>query len=353
MCSRWSPSWVAVPRFHPLACGALALPTRPTFGPSLSLRRCVSWLAVPVLALTLLLAHPSPSWAASGGRIGGGSFRSAPSMPRSYGGGGYGGGYRGGYGGGYRGGYGGGGIGFPFLIPIFGFGGGGLFGFLVLMAVVGLLLNAVRGGGGGGPALASGRGGDLVGSGRPDGPVTISQLQVGLLASARQLQTDLRRLAGSADTSHAVGLQALLQETTLALLRHPDLWVYANGEVGQVPFASAEATFNRLSMAERSKLQREVTSNVGGQRYSDSSVAAGDSDASSDFIAVTLLVATRNRINLKGAGSADQLRDSLQQLGAVGSADLLAIEVIWQPEGAGEVLSTEELLTAYPQLQHL
>jgi len=266
-------------------------------------------------------------------------------MPRSYGGGGY--------GGGYRGGYGGGGIGFPFLIPIFGFGGGGLFGFLVLMAVVGLLLNAVRGGGGGGPALASGRGGDLVGSGRPDGPVTISQLQVGLLASARQLQTDLRRLAGSADTSHAVGLQALLQETTLALLRHPDLWVYANGEVGQVPFASAEATFNRLSMAERSKLQREVTSNVGGQRYSDSSVAAGDSDASSDFIAVTLLVATRNRINLKGAGSADQLRDSLQQLGAVGSADLLAIEVIWQPEGAGEVLSTEELLTAYPQLQHL
>jgi uncharacterized membrane protein len=298
---------------------------------------------MPVLALSLLVLHPSPSWAASGGRIGGGSFRSAPSMPRSYGGG---------YNGGYRGGYGGGGIGFPFLIPIFGFGGGGLFGFLVLMAVVGLILNAVRGGGGQGPALGSGRGGDLA-YGRPDGPVSISQLQVGLLASARQLQTDLRRLAGSADTSHAAGLQALLQETTLALLRHPDLWVYANGEVGQVPFASAEATFNRLSMAERSKLQREVTSNVGGQRYSDSSVAAGDSDASSDFIAVTLLVASRNRINLKGAGSADQLRESLQQLGAVGADDLLAIEVIWQPEGAGEVLTTEELLTAYPQLQHL
>jgi uncharacterized membrane protein len=222
------------------------------------------------------------------------------------------------------------------------------------MAVGGLLLNAVRGGGGGGqgPAISGSRS-DLVGGGRPDGPVTISQVQVGLLATARDLQTDLRRLAGSSDTSRSAGLQVLLQETILALLRHPDLWVYANGEVGQVPFASAEATFNRLSMAERSKLQREVTSNVGGQRYSDAAIAAGDSDASSDFIAVTLLVATRNRINLKGAGSADQLRDSLQQLGAVGSADLLAIEVIWQPEGAGEVLSTEELLTAYPQLQHL
>ena len=305
-----------------------------------------------MLALSMLVVHPSPSWAASGGRIGGGSFRSAPSMPRSYGGGGYGGG--GGYNSGYRGGYGGGGIGFPFLIPMFGFGGGGLFGFLVLMAVGGLLLNAVRGGGGGGqgPAISGSRS-DLVGGGRPDGPVTISQLQVGLLASARQLQTDLRRLAGSADTSHAAGLQALLQETTLALLRQPDLWVYANSEVGQVPFASAESTFNRLSMTERSKLQREVTTNVGGKRFSDDSVAAGDSDASSDFIAVTLLVASRSRLALKGSGSADQVRDSLQQLGAVGAADLLAIEVIWQPEGAGEVLSTEELLTAYPQLQHL
>lgn len=297
--------------------------------------------------MALLVAWPEPSWAASGGRIGGGSFRSSPSMGRSYGGGGY--------GGGYRGGYGGGGIGFPFLIPMFGFGGGGLFGFLVLMAVVGLLVNAVRGGGGqgGGQALASGRGGDLAYGGRTDGPVTIAQVQVGLLATARDLQTDLRRLASSADTSQAAGLQKALQETTLALLRHPDLWVYANSEVGQVPFTSAESTFNRLSMTERSKLDREITSNVAGQRLNAGDVASGDSDASSDFIAITLLVASRNKMMLKGSDTADQLRQSLQQLGAVGVDDLIALEVIWQPEGVGEVLSTDALITAYPDLQHL
>ena len=304
--------------------------------------------------MALLVAWPEPSWAASGGRIGGGSFRSSPSMGRSYGGGG--GGYRGGggYGGGYRGGYGGGGIGFPFLIPMFGFGGGGLFGFLVLMAVVGLLVNAVRGGGqGGGQALARGRGGDLAYGGRTDGPVTIAQVQVGLLATARDLQTDLRRLASSADTSQAAGLQKALQETTLALLRHPDLWVYANSEVGQVPFTSAESTFNRLSMTERSKLDREITSNVAGQRLNAGDVVSGDSDASSDFIAITLLVASRNKLVLKGSDTADQLRQSLQQLGAVGVDDLIALEVIWQPEGVGEVLSTDALITAYPDLQHL
>ena len=97
-------------------------------------------------ALAVVVLLPQPAVAASGGRIGGGSFRSAP-MPRSYSGG-YG-------GGGYQRGYGGGGIGFPFIVPFF-FGGGGLFGFLVLMAVVGLVLNAFRGGGGGGQALPAG-----------------------------------------------------------------------------------------------------------------------------------------------------------------------------------------------------
>jgi uncharacterized membrane protein len=121
-----------------------------------------------------------------------------------------------------------------------------------------------------------------------------------------------------------------------------------------VPFASAESTFNRLTMQERSKLQRELTANVGGRRYSEpSSVPVGASSGASDYIAVTLLVASRNRLGIKGASSAEELRDSLQQLGAVGADDLLALEVIWQPEGAGEVLSSEDLLTAYPDLQHL
>jgi uncharacterized membrane protein len=310
-------------------------------------RRLTALLVVPVLMAGLLFTAPRPSFAASGGRIGGGSFRSAPSIPRSYGGGGM----RGGYGGGYRGGYGGGGMGFPFIIPIFGFGGGGLFGFLILMAVAGLLVNAVRGSVG--PSLGGASGLPTVTS-RPDGPVSISQVQVGLLASARDLQNDLRRLASTASTGDSAGLQRVLQETTLSLLRHPDLWVYANGEIGQVPFATAESTFGRLSMQERSKLERELTANVGGRRFSEpSTISAGSSDATSDFIAITLLVASRRRLPIKGANTADQLRDTLQQLGAISADDLLALEVIWQPEGAGEVLSTEELLIAYPNLNHL
>jgi uncharacterized membrane protein len=295
-------------------------------------------------ALAVVVLLPQPALAASGGRIGGGSFRSAP-MPRSYSGG-FGGG------GGYQRGYGGGGIGFPFIVPFF-FGGGGLFGFLVLMAVVGLVLNAFRGGGGGAQALPAGmRGGDLDGY-RPDGPVAIAQLQVGLLASARELQRDLRNLASNSDTSTSSGLQRVLQDSTLALLRHPDLWVYANAELGQVPFQAAESTFNRLSMTERSKLSGEITTNVSGAVGRGASGSAGDADATSDYIAVTLLVASRSRIALKPVNGSEDLREALRVIGSVPSDQLLALEVIWQPEGVGEVLSADELITAYPDLKHL
>ena len=300
-------------------------------------RRLLASLLLPLVIVGLCLFQAQPADAARGGRMGGGSFR-APSMPRS------GGSYRGGsYGGGYRGG----GMGFPFLIPIFGFGGGGLFGLLILMAVAGVLVNALRGVGNA-PSI----GGAAAAPAMPRN-VNMIQVQVGLLASAKSLQEDLRSLATSSDTSSSAGLQRLLQETTLALLRQPDLWVYANAESGSVPFSSAESTFNRLSMNERSKLDAELTSNVGGQRTTDTSNSTGDADATNEFIVVTLLVASTASAKLAGADTGEDLRQTLRILGSTASSELMALEVIWQPEGRGDVLSANDLVTAYPNLQHL
>ena len=292
-------------------------------------------LPVLVVALTVV-SLPQPADAARGGRLGGGSFapRSLPS--RSLGGNSI----RGG-------GLGGGGFGFPFIIPFFGFGGGGLFGMLMLFAVVGFLLNGFRGAMAGAGTMGSRN--DAMAE--RDGPVTIAQVQIGLLASARQLQQDLRQLATTADTATPAGLQRLLQDVALALLRNPEYWVYANGEVGQVGFPVAEATFNRLSMTERSKLDAETTINVAGRRsYGD----AGQHAATSEYIAVTLLVASRSTIRLpKPFTTADHLRTALRLLGSIPSADLLSLEVIWQPDGNQDVLTSTELVTLYPQLQSL
>ncbi len=312
---------------------------------SLSPKRWLAAAIIPALTLGLVLFNPDPTFAASGGRIGGGSFR-APSMPRTggYGGGGYRGSY-GGYGGGYRGG----GMGFPFIVPIFGFGGGGLFGFLILMAIAGVIANSIRGG------ISTSTSNSTAINERSPGQVTMIQLQLGLLASAKALQEDLRKIAANADTGTPSGLQKVLQETTLSLLRQPDLWVYANVETGRVPFFSAESTFNRLSMTERSKLSAEITSNVSGQRSSNeiSKTPSGEADATNEYIAATLLVASRQQLKLSESNNISDLQDNLRILGSLAATDLIALEVIWQPEGQGEVLTAEELVTAYPNLKHL
>ena len=65
--------------------------------------RLFSFSLLPLITAGLLcFGNAQPAEAASGGRIGGGSFRSASPSFRGGGGGGYG---------------GGGGIGFPFIIP--------------------------------------------------------------------------------------------------------------------------------------------------------------------------------------------------------------------------------------------
>ena len=106
-------------------------------------------------------------------------------------------------------------------------------------------------------------------------------------------------------------------------------------------------------MNERSKLDAELTSNVGGQRTSDSSNSTGDADATNEFIVVTLLVASTASAKLAGADTGEDLRQTLRILGSTASSELMALEVIWQPEGRGDVLSANDLVTAYPNLQHL
>lgn len=301
-------------------------------------QRRLAMVLLPVLVVALLVfSLPQPAAAARGGRVGGGSFapRSLPSRGGSFGGSSI------RSGGGFRGG----GFGFPFIIPFFGFGGGGLLGMLMLFAVVGLLINGFRSAMGG--ARPMGGSSDVV---ERDGPATLAQVQIGLLASARQLQQDLRQLAATADSGTATGLQRLLQDVTLALLRNPEYWAYGNGEVGQVGFHAAEATFNRLSMTERSKLDGETTTNVAGQH---SQGDAGQSAAANEYIAVTLLVASRCPIKLPKPTTTDDLRTALRLLGSIPSGDLLRLEVIWQPDGNEDVLTSTDLVTLYPELQAL
>jgi len=301
-------------------------------------KKIFSFLVASVIFFCFVFINPSLVNAASGGRIGGGSFQ-VPSAPRSQNYGGYGTGYRGA------------GIGFPFLLPIFGFGGGGIFGFLILMSIVGVIVNSFKNS----STFSSSTNNTLVSQTTNPAKVSLIQFQIGLLASAKEIQVKLRELASSSNTSTSSGLQRVLQDTTLSLLRKPELWVYSNIETGTVPFASAESTFNRISITERSKLQAEVTSNYSGQISTSTNIESnpGDSDPTNEYIAITILVATKKDLKLNNSANNELITEALRLIGSISSNDLIALEVIWQPEGKGETLREEELITQYPNLKHL
>lgn len=305
------------------------------------------------LVITLALGHADGALAArSGGRVGGGSFR-APSRtyspgPRTYAppGGGY-----------YP--YPGGGFGFPFLFPFFGIGGGfgGLFTILIFIAIANFLVQTFR-------RVGSGEVDEVSYGSNP--PVSIARLQVGLLADARGLQAELNRIAETADTNSPEGRAEVLQETSLALLRHPEYWVYAGSATQQARLGSAEGQFNRLALAERSKFTEETLSNVNNQLKAATSKGAlpaaqkgGELDnptrliteGPGEYIIVTLLAATLGNLQMPMVNNADDLRQALRVIGGIPSEQLLAIEVLWTPQAEGDTLTSDDLLAEYADLK--
>ena len=95
--------------------------------------------------------------------------------------------------------------------------------------------------------------------------VSVAKVQVGLLANARYLQQELNQIALTVDTSTSEGRVEVLQESALALLRHPEYWVYGNVDSQQTSLSSAEAKFNQWSLNERGKRTAETLTNYNNQ----------------------------------------------------------------------------------------
>ncbi|NJM96189.1 MAG: DUF1517 domain-containing protein [Phormidesmis sp. RL_2_1] len=328
------------------------------FKPQFLLKSCVIF----GLAVLLVFSQADGAMAArSGGRMGGGSFRapsrtySAPSRAYPSGGPSS---YSGGYGRGY---YPGGGFGFPFILPFFGFGGaGGLFGIFIAIAIANFLIRSFRNAGIENTSSYDGAYGGEAYNANP--MVSVARLQIGLLAQARDLQENLNQIGKTADTSTSAGLTKVLQETTLSLLRHPEYWAYADIESDKTRLNAAEQAFNQLAIAERSKFTGETLSNVNSQLLETKTKAELDSsgelapasaipDAPGEYIVATVLVASQSKLDLPSGSSVEDVRKAINQIGAISSDQLMAVEVLWTPQVSGETLTADELIAEYPNLK--
>lgn len=293
-------------------------------------RRAIALLAA--LALCLLATAPA---LARGGGVGGGS---------SFGGGGGGGFSRGGGGGFSGGGFGGGGFGggfgyFPAFFPFFGGGGSLLVPILIMMFLYWISRQW----------LSSGRGGSAVES--LTGNAYIIRAEIALLNTATDVPSSLHQIVDRTDTSTPAGLEGLLQQTVLLLMRHQEFWHAAHYEFQKVPYGQAEAMFNSTTLQARSKLSYETISNIDGTRQVDT-IHHHDPDAlpPGDYVVVNLIVATTASLHLHPVRMAADLHDQLTEIASSSALDLKAVEVIWVPDNGDEALSRDELLTQYPEI---
>ncbi len=187
---------------------------------------------------------------------------------------------------------------------------------------------------------------------RDNNIVTISKLQIALLASATDVQWGLTELSLTADPSTEEGLKYLLQESILILLRNSEYWTHHVHSSQKIHIDTAEAKFDSLSLEERSKLSSETLSNIEGTIRQKAVISPDDESAM--YIVVTLLVGTAHDKPLfKDIRTPDDLTAALNKLGSMPSDYLFKFELIWSPQTQDDSLTYDEFITEYSKMIEL
>ncbi|AFY74354.1 putative membrane protein [Synechococcus sp. PCC 7502] len=181
--------------------------------------------------------------------------------------------------------------------------------------------------------------------------VTISKLQVGLLAEARVIQSQLTELSLDADTETPEGLLMLLQESAIALLRTPENWVYVSSSSQATTRDKAEDLFNSLSIAERTKFSTETLVNMNGRVRTSNNYKNDPDQAPAAYIVVTLLIGTEYDQPLFGQiNSREALQNALEKIAGISGEALSVFELLWTPQTETDALTYDEMLSEYTDM---
>ncbi|TAF56329.1 MAG: DUF1517 domain-containing protein, partial [Oscillatoriales cyanobacterium] len=164
--------------------------------------------------------------------------------------------------------------------------------------------------------------------------VTVSKLQIALLASAKGMQAKLTHLSEIADLDSSSGLAEFATNCTLTLLRHPEYWTHAASQSETVKTrAEAQQRFERISIEERMKFDAETFSRTGDRLVAEERSAADPDLEVPEYIVVTLVVGTENDQALfPPVHSAEDLEAALKTIGSLSGDYLSVFELLWTPQ---------------------
>jgi len=169
-------------------------------------------------------------------------------------------------------------------------------------------------------------------------------LQVACYCEDRQasLAGKLQNIARTADANSYEGLQQLVSDTCLAMLRTSNDWLAARtASSTSTLFANdVDATYNKLVVQERAKWEVEQ------------SALKRSAPGQPTYLVATLVVLLRDGSELPAISGVGDLREAIAALAADVSVqdNLLAAEVLWTPEDTNDVMDRDDMFLNFPEL---
>eukprot|EP00980_Cylindrotheca_fusiformis_P012417 scaffold3046_cov105-Cylindrotheca_fusiformis.AAC.16 len=180
---------------------------------------------------------------------------------------------------------------------------------------------------------------------------------------AHSILKDLDQKALLADTTTRKGLQYVVSETALELLRRESSIVSVESSIKHYrTVRQAQVSYQQASIAKRSKLDRESASNIDGlksRRSVESSQSKGDgiSKATMAVVSLSLCIEGDSIFNniKRTIRNRKDLRKALSRISSDVQVEdcLLSAEILWTPEEPNEVLSERDVYAEYPDLYPL
>lgn len=182
--------------------------------------------------------------------------------------------------------------------------------------------------------------------------VTVSKLQVALLANAPDLQSKLSELTRNADTETPEGLLEFLQASALEVLRKDSYWTHVSASSQTVKTREEAArVFEQISIAERSNFSTETLSNVNGLVREGEPDAPEPDEEPGSYTVVTFLIGSEDDNPLFGEiHDPEELTEALQRIAGLTLEYLLIFELLWSPQTESDSLSYDEMLLDYANM---
>ena len=167
--------------------------------------------------------------------------------------------------------------------------------------------------------------------------VTVSKLQVAMVAPANNIQSKLARISEEIDIDTPEGRVEFLLQSAIALLQTQEYWTHVAASSETVETRQeAERIFEQFSFAERCKFEvNTVDDNVEDDHH----------------IVVTLLFGTEDDYPLFGeVKDEESLKQTLKELGKITADYLLVFELLWSPTTASDRLTYEQFVSEYSDM---